>query len=72
MNKRLSKSNDRIVLGVCGGIAEFIDWPKNTVRLLWVLFTFMGLGILVYLVLGIIMPPPSDPGDFNIDDYRVE
>ena len=70
--RRLAKSKDVVLLGVCGGIAEFIDWPKKTVRLLWVLFTLMGLGILVYIVLGLIMPSSKDEGDFNIDNYRVE
>lgn len=63
-----------MLLGVCGGIAEFIDWPKQTVRILWLTLTiFGGLGIFAYLILGFLMPPPSsDKGNFDIDDYRVE
>lgn len=55
-NKRLSKSDDRVLFGVCGGIAEFLGWSKQTVRVLWVVFTIMGLGLLVYPVLALIIP----------------
>lgn len=70
-NKRLSKSKDRILLGVCGGIAEFLGWSKQTVRLLWVVLTVLGLGLLVYPILALIMPTESR-GDFNLDDYQKE
>ncbi len=58
-NKRLVKSDDRVVFGVCGGIAEFLGWSKQTVRILWFVFTLMGLGILVYLIFALIMPSKS-------------
>lgn len=69
-NKRLSKSYDRVLFGVCGGIAEFLGWSKQTVRILWVIFTIMGLGLLVYPVLALIMPSKS--GDFDLEVYRKE
>ncbi|KPM31065.1 Hypothetical protein I595_3044 [Croceitalea dokdonensis DOKDO 023] len=68
--QQLTKSNDRVLLGVCGGIAEFIGWPKLTVRVLWVLFTFMFLGIFAYPILAFIMP--SAPKKFNLDEFRKE
>jgi phage shock protein C len=71
--KRLQKSDDKILLGVCGGIAEFIGWSKKTVRLLWVVFTFFGVGIFAYPILGLIMPSSTDNGSgFDIDNYRAE
>lgn len=36
--KRLTKSNNRMLLGVCAGIAEYFDIDPNVVRLLWVMF----------------------------------
>nr|MBP6323371.1 PspC domain-containing protein [Fusobacteriaceae bacterium] len=43
MAKKLTKSrHDKKISGVCGGIAEFFDVDVTVVRLLWVLFTFMG------------------------------
>ena len=60
--KRLTRSNDQWIAGVCGGIAEFLGWKPDTVRLLWVLGTILsaGLGGLAgYIVLWLVMPPPG-------------
>ncbi len=64
MNKKLYKSRrNKMVDGVCGGIAEYFNLDPTVVRLLWVLFCAMGgSGILVYLVAAIIIPP--DPRGF--------
>ena len=55
---RLERSHDhRIVAGVCGGIADWLGWSPNTVRLLFVLsFIFPGPQAVFYLVAWIIMP----------------
>ncbi len=72
-NKRLTKSNDKVLLGVCGGIAEFIGWPRQTVRISWLVLTLFGLGIFVYPILALIMPAADKGGiDFDIDNYRGE
>ena len=55
--KRLTKSNNRMLLGVCAGIAEYFDIDPNVVRVLWVLFCLAGgSGILGYIIAAIIMP----------------
>lgn len=60
--KRLYRSNtNRVLFGVCGGIAEYANIDPTIVRLLLVLFGFAGgSGILAYLVAAIIIPeaPP--------------
>ena len=62
MNKRLYKSNEnKIVDGVCGGIAEYFGIDPTVVRLAWVLFCVLGgSGILAYILAAIVMPrrPP--------------
>jgi len=53
-------STDRMLLGVCGGLAEHFDFSPAGVRLLAViLFIFSGFFplILLYIVLGVILPP---------------
>jgi phage shock protein C len=41
--KRLYKSRkEKIVDGVCGGIAEYFDTDPVLVRIIFVLFTFVG------------------------------
>jgi phage shock protein C len=56
--RRLYRSgNDRILGGVCGGIAEYLDVDPVIIRLLWVISIFAwGFGILAYLIAWIIIP----------------
>ena len=58
MNKRLFKSNhDKMLNGVCGGIAEYFDIDPTLVRLGWVLFCAMGgSGFLAYISAAIVIP----------------
>lgn len=62
MRKRLYKSNtDKMVAGVCGGIASYFDIDPTLVRLIWVLFCVAGgSGLLAYIIAAIIIP--QDPG----------
>lgn len=52
MNKRLYRStHDRMLAGVCGGIAEYFQIDPTLVRLGWVAFTALGgSGILAVIV----------------------
>jgi phage shock protein C len=63
--KRLYRSrNDRIVAGVCGGLAEHIDADPSLIRLVWILVTLisLGTGLIVYLAACIIIPEsPEGP-----------
>lgn len=56
--KRLYRSKkDRVIGGVCGGIAEYIDADPTIIRLLWALGTlFWGVGLIAYLIAWIIIP----------------
>ena len=58
MNKRLYRSaHDRMLAGVCGGIAEYFQIDPTLVRLGWVAFTALGgSGILAYIILAVIVP----------------
>jgi len=51
--------DNRLIAGVCGGIAEWLDWNATLVRVLFVLVSILSAafpGILVYIVLWILMP----------------
>ena len=58
MEKRLKKSVDRKLCGVCGGIAEYFDCDPTLIRLAWAGVTVFscGTGIIAYLVAAIIIP----------------
>ena len=56
MKKKLYKSNDKKICGVCGGIAEYFDIDPTIVRILWVIFTVSGgAGLFAYFVAALIM-----------------
>ncbi|MCZ6776198.1 MAG: PspC domain-containing protein [Ignavibacteria bacterium] len=56
--KRLYKSRtDRMIDGVCGGVAEYFGLDSTLVRIAWViLICFGGIGALLYVVAMILMP----------------
>lgn len=56
--KRLVKSNqNRLICGVCGGIAQYFNIDPTVIRLAWVVFCLAGgSGVLAYLIAAIIMP----------------
>jgi phage shock protein C len=59
-NKRLYRSeSEKMVAGVCGGVAEYLDIDPTIVRLVWVLFTALsGIipGVIIYILAAIIVP----------------
>ncbi len=62
MEKRLYKSNNKMLDGVCAGIAEYFAIDPTLIRLAWVLFSCLGgSGLLAYIVCAIVIPrKPSD------------
>lgn len=65
MEKRLQRSRTEKVLGgVCGGLAEYFNVDPTLVRVLWIVMTLIvGVGILLYIILWFVMPlqPPAEP-----------
>lgn len=59
MEKRLTRSNDRLLCGVCSGIAEYFDVDPTLVRVGYAalsVFSTCFPGIVLYVILAIIMP----------------
>ncbi len=58
MEKKLYRSrSDRMIWGVCGGLAKYFDIDPTIVRVIAVLLIFAnGLGILAYIILAIVVP----------------
>jgi phage shock protein C len=62
MGKRLYRSRtDRMIAGVCGGIAEYFDIDPTIVRIVAVILLFPGglPGFLPYIIFWIVVP--EDP-----------
>jgi phage shock protein C len=60
--------NDRVIAGVCGGMAEHLGWSPFRMRVVWVLATIFtvppcGTGVILYFALWFLMPkaPPPAP-----------
>lgn len=58
---------NRMIAGVMGGIAEYLGWSPNMVRLIFVIVSCASVavpGILIYLILWFVMPNARE------DSYR--
>ena len=48
---------EKKIAGVCGGFAQYLDVDPTMIRLIWLLFVFMGGGgVLAYIIAWIVMP----------------
>jgi phage shock protein C len=86
MNTQLTRSSaDRIIGGVCGGLARYFGIDSAIVRLVFVLAVLSGVSPLVYLVLWLLMPEekpapmtnalpdhPRSAGEWKFDPYTGE
>ena len=60
--KKLTKGRNRMICGVCSGLAEYLGVDVTVVRLATVVISlFTCVGVLAYLVAAVIMPEPFDP-----------
>ncbi|HOZ37035.1 MAG TPA: PspC domain-containing protein [bacterium] len=71
--KKLYRSTtNKIIFGVCGGLAEYFDLDPIIVRALFVLFALMGGGaIILYLLLALIIPSdnPAVSSSQEVKDF---
>ncbi len=79
MTRRLYRNrDDRVIAGVCGGLAKYFDVDPIIVRILAVLSIFVGaLGIIAYIILAIVVPlegstaaEPKDTIKENVEDIK--
>ena len=79
METRLYRSrSDRMICGVCGGLAKYFDIDPTIVRIIAVLLVFAnGLGILAYIIMAIVVPregskvaTPKEAVEENVEDLK--
>jgi len=59
MEKKLKRSKNQIVGGVCAGFADYIGWDITLVRAIYAILTIFSAGfpgLLLYIILWVIMP----------------
>jgi phage shock protein C len=63
--RRLTRSKNKMIAGVCAGIAEYFGWDTTLFRVVFVVVSILSVafpGIVVYLVLWVVMPRSVDTG----------
>ena len=79
MDKRLYRSrSDRMIWGVCGGLAKYFGIDPTIIRVIFVLLIFAGgVGLLAYIILAIIVPletskvtTPKEVVQENVEDIK--
>ena len=61
-DKKLVRSNNKIIAGVCGGIAEYFDVDPTLIRVVYAaltLFTAGFPGVILYIIMLLLMPQPE-------------
>ncbi|MBI9057610.1 PspC domain-containing protein [Labilibaculum sp. DW002] len=59
MAGKLRRSSDKMIAGVCAGIADYLGWETSIVRIAYVLLSIFSAGfpgLLVYIILWFVMP----------------
>ena len=70
--KKLTRSTNKILAGVCGGIAEYFDIDPTLVRILYAALSFFSAafpGLILYIIMMLIMPE-KDKND-RVEDAQV-
>lgn len=54
--------NDRRLMGVCGGLADYLNVESNNLRMLWIIFSFLtiGAGIVLYFFIAVFTEMEND------------
>ena len=65
--RRLYRSRDRMLAGVAGGMAEYLDMDPTIVRILWIIVGIFsgGLALIAYVIMALVVPPApvwANPG----------
>jgi phage shock protein PspC (stress-responsive transcriptional regulator) len=56
-DKKLKKSKDKKICGVCGGIAEYFGMDPTVVRVIWLILVLCaGTGLIAYIIAALLMP----------------
>lgn len=62
--KKLVRSENKVLGGVCAGVAEYFGWNAGTLRFVWVLLSIVGVGcpVIFYVLLWLLMPDAANAG----------
>lgn len=57
MRKRLYRSTtDKMIFGICAGVADYFDIDVSIVRIVWGMLAFTFFGFVAYIVAALVLP----------------
>ena len=61
--KLMRNPEDKMLFGVCSGLADYLNIDPVIIRLIFVLLVIFGngIGLIAYIILAILMPEPNVP-----------
>ncbi len=61
MDKKLTKSDNKMIFGVCAGIAEYFGWDITITRIVYTILTVCTAfsGTIIYIIMALLMPQKS-------------
>ncbi|EIA7533781.1 PspC domain-containing protein [Listeria monocytogenes] len=66
MKKLYKSSSQKMIAGVCGGLAEYFGIEVTIIRLLWAgAVLFFGTGISLYIIAAIIIPKATPESEWE-------
>ena len=60
MKKLYRSKSNRMIAGVCAGVAEYLNIDPTVIRVIWAIACFGTLGILAYIACALIIPEKPD------------
>ena len=67
-SKKLTRSTNKVLAGVCGGIAEYFEVDPTLIRVAYAALTIFSAGfpgVLLYIIMLILMPEGKDYEQLN-------
>ena len=73
MQKKLYRVNEgKIFAGICTGFAEYANMDLTVVRVLWVVLSLFGAGLILYIILIFIIPMKPENNDLQKNNNIIE
>jgi phage shock protein PspC (stress-responsive transcriptional regulator) len=75
MSKKLYRSrDDRMIAGVCGGLADYFNVDSSLIRLaVLFVFLFQGVGLIAYIIAWLVISEEPVKNEYRMpDDYYIE
>ena len=60
MKKLYRSTSNRMIAGVCAGVAEYLNIDPTVIRVLWVIATLFSVGAIAYIACALIIPEKPD------------